>query len=285
MLSEHRRGIGVSWNPGPGSKSAASPILPWLFMDLDGTLVPPGGTISQRNIDAIHSYTRAGGRVSVATGRHPLAIRELVSQLGLSTPHIAGNGSVVLEGDRTRLLFGIVDKTAAAARELLARHVPHILYVVSGLYIQSPDVTELHVDLLVGVFHDYIPHRSAPPDPESMFKILCFIHADDRAGDRMIRDMAQQVGLKAVRSSIWFLELVSPGAGKGVAMEVLLGEAGWPISDTVAVGDSENDLTIFREAGEAVAVANAVPEVLAAADRIVASCEDDGVAELIDSLL
>lgn len=286
MSSEHRPGAGQPRESAPGPTSRVSVTLPWLFMDLDGTLVPPGGFISQRNVQAIHAYTRAGGRVSIATGRHPLAIRELVQQLGLgNAPHLAGNGSVALEGDRTRLLFGIADRAEGAAAELLARHVPYILYTIRGLYIQSPDITDFHTNLLVAVFHDYKPHYGAPPDPQSMFKILCFIDSDDRAGDGMIRELAPKLGLKAVRSSARFLELVSPDAGKGRAMGMLLKELGWPIADTVAVGDSENDLTMFKEAGRAVAVANAIPAILAAADQVVASCEGDGVAELIDSLL
>ncbi len=286
MSSEYWLDAGRSREAVQGPSSGVSVTLPWLFMDLDGTLVPPGGSISQRNVRAIHAYRRAGGRISIATGRHPLAIRELVRLLELGDcPHLAGNGSVVLEGDHTRLLFGIADRVDGAARELMARHVPHILYTISGLYIQSPDITDYHIDLLVSVFHDYKPQFAAPPDPETMFKVVCFIDADDRARDGMVRELAPQLGLKAVRSSVRFLELVSPEAGKGRSMGILMKEAGWPMENTVAVGDSENDLTMFKEAGRAVAVANAIPAVLAAADQVVASCADDGVAQLIDSLL
>lgn len=49
----------------------------------------------------------------------------------------------------------------------------------------------------------------------------------------------------------------------------------------MAIGDSYNDLSMLAFAGWSVAVANAPPEVQAASDLVVASCEDDGVAEAI----
>ncbi len=274
-----------SREPNPPASVDAPRDLPWLFLDLDGTLIPPGEEISRRNVEAIRAYTRAGGRVSVATGRHPLAIRPLVRLLELDTPHLTGNGSVVSEKGDCRLLFGIAERAGDATRELLARKIPHIHYTVGGLYLQSPEVRESHVDLLVTIFHDYRPHRGAPRDPEGMFKILSFVEAEEESRDRGVRDLAAAVGLKAVRTSEHFLELVSPDCSKGAGLALLAEEAGWPIDRTVAVGDSENDLSMLRRAGRGVAVANAVAEVLEAAKQVVPSCADDGVAHLIDRLL
>ena len=43
-------------------------------------------------------------------------------------------------------------------------------------------------------------------------------------------------------------------------------------------GDNRNDLALFAAADEAIAVANAVPELRAAADRVIGANDDDGVA-------
>ena len=47
----------------------------------------------------------------------------------------------------------------------------------------------------------------------------------------------------------------------------------------VVYGDNLNDLPMFAVADEAVAVANARPQVLAAADRIIGRNTDDSVAK------
>jgi hydroxymethylpyrimidine pyrophosphatase-like HAD family hydrolase len=55
--------------------------------------------------------------------------------------------------------------------------------------------------------------------------------------------------------------------------------------ETVAFGDMPNDLPMLASAGRAVAVANAHPEVLAAAHEVTLSNEEDGVAVWIEALL
>ena len=53
----------------------------------------------------------------------------------------------------------------------------------------------------------------------------------------------------------------------------------------VTVGDAENDIAMLRGFGLGVAVANALPSVKAAADRVTTRPRGAGVAELIDALL
>ena len=52
----------------------------------------------------------------------------------------------------------------------------------------------------------------------------------------------------------------------------------------VAFGDMPNDLPMLAWAGTSYAVANAHPDVLAAADHVIASNDEDGVAQVIDRL-
>ncbi len=51
------------------------------------------------------------------------------------------------------------------------------------------------------------------------------------------------------------------------------------------LGDQINDITPLREAACGIAVANAVPGAIAAADFITHDCDDDGVAHALDQLL
>jgi hydroxymethylpyrimidine pyrophosphatase-like HAD family hydrolase len=56
-------------------------------------------------------------------------------------------------------------------------------------------------------------------------------------------------------------------------------------AEVIAFGDMPNDVPMLRWAGQGVAVANAHPDALAAADAITASNMDDGVAQYLDALL
>jgi hydroxymethylpyrimidine pyrophosphatase-like HAD family hydrolase len=57
---------------------------------------------------------------------------------------------------------------------------------------------------------------------------------------------------------------------------------GFIAADAIAFGDMPNDLPMLAWAGQSVAVANAHPEVLAAADEVTASNDEDGVAQVLE---
>ena len=71
---------------------------------------------------------------------------------------------------------------------------------------------------------------------------------------------------------------------KAAALAELCAELGIEATEVVAFGDYPNDLPMLEWAGYAVAVANAHPDVLAAADEVTASNADDGVAVVLERL-
>ena len=69
------------------------------------------------------------------------------------------------------------------------------------------------------------------------------------------------------------------------ALADLCATRGVAAADVVAFGDMPNDLAMLGWAGRGVAVANAHHDVLAAADEITASNDDDGVARFLAARL
>ncbi len=64
---------------------------------------------------------------------------------------------------------------------------------------------------------------------------------------------------------------------KGEALLFLAGQAGVPIQDTIAIGDSENDLEMLEAAGLGIAMGNAGPGVKRAAGEVTLDVGEDGV--------
>ncbi|MCU1373351.1 MAG: Cof-type family hydrolase, partial [Actinomycetia bacterium] len=81
------------------------------------------------------------------------------------------------------------------------------------------------------------------------------------------------------------LELSAAGVTKAFGLERLATERGIGADEVVAFGDMPNDLPMLAWAGHAVAVANAHPDVIAIAEEVTASNDDDGVALVIERLL
>ena len=75
----------------------------------------------------------------------------------------------------------------------------------------------------------------------------------------------------------WFLEVFSAKASKSNGLRYLRERYGF--DEVVAFGDNLNDLPMFSEADIKVAVGNARDEVKAAADYIIGTNDEDGVAE------
>ena len=81
------------------------------------------------------------------------------------------------------------------------------------------------------------------------------------------------------------VEITSARATKGTALTWLCGRLGIPVADTVAFGDSSNDLAMIEAAGDGVAMGNATLEVKAAADHVAPPCAEAGVARYLEPML
>lgn len=77
------------------------------------------------------------------------------------------------------------------------------------------------------------------------------------------------------------LEFLHPDVNKGTALTFLSRMLHIPLKHTLAIGDGMNDVPMFEVAGHSAAVKNASGFVEAHADKVVASWDQDGVAEAI----
>ena len=79
--------------------------------------------------------------------------------------------------------------------------------------------------------------------------------------------------------------VLPPGVDKLSGLGAALAALGVDLPEVVAVGDAENDEPMLRAAGCGVAVANALPSTMAAADLVTAGARGEGVEELVERLL
>ncbi len=73
-------------------------------------------------------------------------------------------------------------------------------------------------------------------------------------------------------------ELALPGVHKATAIAALLEHAGIDREHSAAFGDGTNDLEMIEYVAVGVAMGNAHPEVIAVADLVTESADDDGIA-------
>ena len=92
-------------------------------------------------------------------------------------------------------------------------------------------------------------------------------------------------GFAVTHSGAPFLEVLAPGVSKAWGVARLCERLGMAASEVLAFGDAMNDAELLRWAGRGVAMANAEPEALEAADEVTLSNDEDGVAAVIERLL
>ncbi len=253
--------------------------LPWVFSDIDNTLITPGEILSEANRQAVRSYVNAGGRFSMTSGKHARSVMRLAKDLGLETPQGAANGTCLVEGDRVSVLAHMGDAADALATRLETLGLPLALYRVENIQ-RGRCWTEGMSDL----FEHYGELRPESTGSGPVLKILC-VAEEGRAGvDAEARRAAEEHGVICSRSDRHFLELVPQGGDKGAAVRAATTVGQWPLLHTVALGDNENDAPMFALCGACAAVANAQDSTRLGADWIVPACAADGVAWMLDRL-
>ncbi|HEY5095805.1 MAG TPA: Cof-type HAD-IIB family hydrolase [Candidatus Eremiobacteraceae bacterium] len=256
-------------------------------IDLDGTLIGSDLKISDADRGAIARVVAAGIHVVLATGRLFAASRPFASDLGLRGPLAALQGGVIYDLDSGELLHVVPLRPAialAAYDVLRARAYDLQLYFGDTLYLDHSSAASDEYLRLARVEPVMVPDLrvlltgAAPPG--ALIKLLAI-----GAPDAVVRDLpllSGQLGLHAnvCRSLPQYLEVTDPAADKGHALVRMAGILGVALSECAAIGDSDNDVPMFRVAAESYAVANATDAAKKAAMRVVA-VRGAGVAEAL----
>ena len=245
-------------------------MIRMILTDLDHTLLRQDGSISERTLAVLAACRAEGVLLSIATARYWIGAERYIDQLHPDY-EITTDGTLI--HSHGRCLYSCefsVDETNRLIRGI-ARAVPGTeLTVADGktVYWNSRHIRESE-KLHQAVYCDY-----ASPLNVRANKIVA-----ELPEERIARQIADRMGcrLQCYRGERWYAFL-PPGSGKVEAIRALAEISGIPPGDTVAFGDDRNDVDMLKLCGRGVAVANAVPEALAAADEITLSNEEDGVA-------
>ena len=119
--------------------------------------------------------------------------------------------------------------------------------------------------------------------------LKAFAYWPEHSADELLayaRELVPPDGVTVTQAGLGYIEICPPGVNKATGLAVVAAELGVDPHDVLVFGDMPNDLPMFSWAGFGrVAVANAHPEVLAAADDVTGSNDTEGVAMYLDRLL
>lgn len=253
-------------------------------LDMDGTVLARGKPLSGRVREAIVAARENGCQVTLASGRMYPLLSDFVEQLGISTPVICYGGAQIVDPrDREPIYQRAVPLELAREVILIAREraLTPRAYVGDDVFVERIDPSAYNFESLtrvraraVGDLLDFLvdgPTHLAIDAPPEQTRAL-------------VEEMRQHFGgrLNVTTGHPLLTEFSLPEVHKGTAFAWLARYLGISREETLAIGDDWNDLQFLRWAGLGLAVANAQPELLAIADAVVPSVDDDGVAVALE---
>ena len=271
-----------------------APDIRLIALDLDGTLLDSEKRLSERNRAALAAAAAKGVHIVPTTGRFFGMMPEAIRALPFVRYAITVNGAQVYdrETDTALARAEIPVATAIAAMEVLDGFdciydcyqdswgwMTDAMQRKAELY--APDA---HYLKMIREFRKPVPELKAhlAAKGADVQKVMCF--ARDAADLPTIQGAlaARFPELVLTRSTPNNVEINHALAHKGEALRRLCDALGFGIENAMSFGDGLNDLTMVRDAGFGVAMANSAPEVLAAAKHVTLSNDEDGVAAAIE---
>ena len=264
--------------------------------DVDGTLLDRRFTFSQADKNAISNATRHGVIFSLCSGRAHRSLRSFATELGLTQQGnyiVSFNGAMIYDPfNSTVAMKENLNKTLAI--EMIELCKTFNKYIEIFIYTDGDNCLIEENSLYFEQYRkaSLVDWRAAPDlitaakESAAIAKML-FVgenHILKELEIELQRLFGSSVGI--FFSSDNLLEAVPKNCNKASGLRWLCRQTGIDISQTIAIGDNHNDISMIQQAGLGVAVANAVQAAKDIADYITTNdCSNGAVAEVINKFV
>ncbi|MFN8074728.1 MAG: HAD family hydrolase [Kineosporiaceae bacterium] len=261
--------------------------------DLDGTVVRHDGTLTPRTLAALAACEAAGVDVVFVTGRPPRWMAPIVEATGHAGLAICLNGGVVLDL-HTGEVLDVEVIPPVVVLEMAARlraELPDVAFAVEtahGFGCESGYPRRVSPDVdVTGVPGGSLEALVSGP---GIVKLLAKVPAESGITSQHMLDVARPL-LAGMGEPVHsdprglLLEIGPQGISKATALARLAAQRGISAGEVVAFGDMPNDVPMLSWAGCGYAMADGHPEAIAAAACTAPACDEDGVAQVLETLL
>jgi Cof subfamily protein (haloacid dehalogenase superfamily) len=256
-----------------------------VISDVDGTLVTHDKQLTDRAVAAVRRLHERGIGFSICSSRPPFGLRMMIEPLALKLPFGGYNAGAIVEPDLTVVERKLIPPDAASeAVGVFQRHgVDCWIFTGNEWRIANP----------AGAHVEHETHTvQTPPTVVPALTSADFAAAgkivgpsDDHELVARLTDLLQAALLgraNVARSQPYYCDVIPPGIDKGRLVQLLSVRLAVPRDEILVLGDMENDLQMFAQAGFAVAMGNAAEDIKGAADVTTLSNDEDGFAVAIE---
>ncbi|MBS1792415.1 MAG: HAD family phosphatase [Acidobacteria bacterium] len=284
-------------------------MIKLLALDLDGTLLDSRGKISEKNKKAIRRAEERGVLVTIATGRRFRDARPVALEAEFNAPIVTHNGALLKFAENFETVaFSLIDPETC--REIIrvgrlcggdalvsadphgpgtllydrisAENLPLRKYIAwsRSLHGAGAEDSVRHVDDLDAVIdRTEVVHVSFSGGCRAMNEMQAILEGE-------LGDSVNILATVYPPLDFTLLDILPPGASKGVGVEKLAALHGLTRENVMVCGDNYNDLEMLEYAGTAVVMGNSPPELLENPDYAqTLSNDENGVACAIEKFI
>lgn len=265
----------------------AMPESKLVFIDLDGTLIALDQKVPSSAVEAMRAAKSRGHILIMCTGRSMPEIYSFLWDYGFSGA-VTGAGSYVT-----------LDQEVLFDRRLGAQTIHEVNEVwqsLNGLWVwQSPEEiapSPGFMDFFVekaglapndwAVYAETISPYLKEGVPSSSAKCTAYISKGITTPERLRELIPEELSITegSVGAGDTLVYEVAPrDISKGTGVKLVADRLGYDIEDTIAIGDSMNDVEALLAAGRGIAMGGSPAPVLQVADHVTDRLEDDGLAK------
>ena len=285
-----------------------------IAIDLDGTLLNSYGQVSEKNREALRKAQEKGVQIVLASGRSTNSVKNIANELGDNDYIICGNGSLVYDLQNDEIIYDkFIEKKKAlqtikiceqnsiyynvyTQNMLIAKSLSNNVLFYHQENANKPDSRKTKINLVENIY-DYIQNienenilKFTISDNSSIIfnSIIKKLREIKNIDVLDVAHMSRKIikaGTEEVQMAYYYTEITSENVDKWNAIKWLAEKLGIPNDEVIGIGDNVNDKLMIENSGLGVAMGNSAPYIKEIADRVVASNNEDGVAEIIEETI
>ena len=248
-----------------------------IFFDIDGTLIDDATqVIPQSTVDSIHALVAAGHIPVVNTGRPYSHVDPRVRAMPFAGWICAGGQEILLQGKWLKRQVVPKEWMPTMIHEVRKNNLQVVYESEGGFYLDG-DYSNKHPEILrqsdlIRKIDCYVRDISEGLDHE----VVKFCVFDIPESNRADFVQAMEPWFDAIDRR-GMAEFLMKGNSKAAGMQMVLDAVGCAVEDTMAFGDSGNDLPMLKAAGIGVCMGNGVQEAKDASDYVTKTVLEDGI--------
>lgn len=259
-----------------------------IFLDVDGTLTPPGGQEPPESaVRAIKRAQELGHKVFLCSGRNYGMMRPLY-KYGFDGG-IASCGGFVFAGDdvlydnpmpenlKDRLIA--LFKENGVSIELEAKDDSYVDDIAKQHLKKNPGINSHVLRMIKAVWIELEPHPMEEYDGRPVYKSV-FVYENDDQLNTAKAELGEELMFilhDFSEPGCKFGEVISRTIDKGSAVRLVAEKLGYDIADTVGFGDSMLDIEMIEAVGTSVCMDSGSPKLKDMSDLVCPGVEDDGI--------